>query len=178
MRRLLFFCIIGTLMIFISTGFAQIYGYVDHEGNVRFTDNPVNVPDEWQENMKIMEEIKTTPGQHQETGETSQEKDYAITQHAEPAINDQIIHELNSDNQLRDVREKLALERAEIQTLYDQIEEEKKKLGDQLPESASPVERRVYHQQILDLNQRIEDYQKRAEAYREKVEAFNANSMQ
>jgi uncharacterized protein (DUF2267 family) len=174
MRRLLFFCIIGTIMIFISTGFAQIYRYVDHEGNVRFTDNPVNIPDEWQENVNIMEEIKVNPGQHQETGETSQEKDYAVTQHAEPAMNDQIIHELNNHNQLRDAGDTLALERSEIQTLYDQIEEEKKRLENQLPESASPVERRVYHQQILDLNQKIEDYQKRADAYREKVEEFNS----
>jgi hypothetical protein len=175
--RLLFFCIILMVIIFVSSGFAQIYRYVDQEGNFRYTDNPVNVPEEREEDVKIMEEIKATPRQHQETVETSEEKDYAITQHAEPAMNDQSSQELNNDNKLRDAREKLALERSEIQKLYDQIEEEKR-LGDKLPESASPVERRGYHQQILDLNQKIEDYQKRAEAYREKVKAFNANSMQ
>jgi hypothetical protein len=176
--RLLFFCIIWMVMIFVSSGFAQIYRYVDQEGNIRFTDNPVNVPEEREEDVKIMEEIKLTPEQPQVTEEILQEKDYTFTQRVEPAKNDQRVHKFNNDSLDQDTIETLVSERSEIQTLYEQIEDEKKKLEEQLPDSASPIERRVYHQQILDLNQRIEDYQKKAEAYREKVEAFNANSVQ
>jgi hypothetical protein len=48
-------------------------------------------------------------------------------------------------------------------------------LGNPLPESASRIERMVYHHQILDLNQRIDDYQKRVDAHRIKLEAFNSD---
>lgn len=168
--RLFFFCIIWVAaMMFVNTGFAQIYRYVDQEGSVRFTDNPASVPEESQEGVKTMAEIKASLNQPLATSETSRDE---VNVHRQEVESEKSASQEGYDDR-QSARESLALERSEIQVLYDQIEKDRKSLGNPLPESASRIERMVYHHQILDLNQRIDDYQKRVDAYRIKLEAFN-----
>jgi chromosome segregation ATPase len=170
--RLLFFCIICIAIMFVNTGFAQIYRYVDQEGSVRFTDNPASVPEESQEGVKTMAEIKASLNQPLATSETSRDEMNVHRQVVDPVESYKAANQEGYDDH-QSAKESLALERSEIQVLYDQIEKDRKSLENPLPESASRIERMVYHQQILDLNQRIDDYQKRVDAYRIKLEAFN-----
>jgi hypothetical protein len=99
---------------------------------------------------------------------------YVQAQEVTNGENDKVVNENGEDEKLQITKEPLIAERSEIQALYEQIEEDKKRLSIPLPESASRMERRAHHQQILDLNQRIDDYQKKVDAYRIKVEAFNS----
>jgi hypothetical protein len=168
--RLLFFCIIWVAIMFVNTGFAQIYRYVDQEGTIRFTDNPASVPGESQEGVKTMAEIKVSLNQPLSAAETSQDE---VNVHRQVVESDKAASQEGYDDR-QSARESLALERSEIQVMYDQIEKDRIRLGNPLPESASRMERMVYHRQILDLNQRIDDYQKRVDAYRIKLEAFNS----
>ena len=172
--RLLFFCIIWVAIMFVNTGFAQIYRYVDQEGSVRFTDNPASVPEESQEGLKTMAEIKVSLNQPLVTSETSRDEMNVHRQVADPVESYKATNYQEGYDARQSASESLALERSEIQVLYDQIEKDRKSLGTTLPESASRIERMVYHQQILDVNQRIDDYQKRVDAYRIKLEAFNS----
>ncbi|MFO8083202.1 MAG: DUF4124 domain-containing protein [Desulfobacterales bacterium] len=168
--RLIFFGIILVSMMFAVHGYAQIYRYVDQEGNIRFTDNPGNIPKEQREVAKTIKEIKSSPEESRIDEETSWDD---VNPQKQMLVNHKTHGKEDNDAQIQVVRESLLLEKEELQGLYEKLEEDKSKLGESLTESASRMEQRIHHQQVLDLNQRIEDYQERVEAYRIKLEAYN-----
>ena len=173
--RLMVLLIVWATIMFGSHGYAQIYSYKNQKGNVYYTDNPANIPENRHEDVKTMAEINLSPKQSLIMEEYGDEKSDQ-TQSFDSDEANKIVQENAIDDHLKTALESIALERSKIQELYDQIEKDKQKLigSRPLPESLSVIEQRVYHQQILDLNQRIDHYQKRVEAYRLKLEAVNS----
>lgn len=158
-------------MIFIcaTPGVAYMYKYVDQDGNVRITDNLAVVPEVYRENVDTMVEIKSSSRKLPADKEARSDAAYTSAQRA---VSDQTINKAKDNVQVETDGQALVLEGDELHKLYEQIEADKNNLNPP-HEPASRMERRVYQQQVIDLNLRIEDYQARVKAYREKVEAYN-----
>lgn len=179
MRLISGWIILFLIMMFSGPGFAQMYQYTDPNGNIRFTDNLANVPEAHRDAVETMETIPSSVEEEIPAAPEMSLKDAPrLPEATAPDSLSDPMAEDALDDQFRAAKESLELERAEIQELYAQIEADKQSFGEPLPESASRMDRRVHHQETLNLNRRIEDYQARVEAYRERLEAFNAGDPQ
>ncbi len=173
------------VMFFSAPAVAQIYKYTDKDGNVRFTDDMGNVPESSRDSVKTIEEITFPSDELRESSKSiaeetplSMPKAIAPDQETITATKPDQKTDKEPEDLAKEAQKSLELESDEIKGLYEQIEEEKKRLGDPPPESASGAVRRDYQQKAIYLNRRVEDYQGRVEGYRKRVKAFNDGELQ
>lgn len=160
------------LLVFLVTGTyfanAQMYEYRDEDGNMRFTDDLGNVPEDKRKNIKRIREIQRSslPSVWQETpGQTEEKQEGAADQ-----------KETESD--LIEMGEKLRREQAELQEEYDGIEAARTRLGETFPgEDASEEEFEAYRDKVNEINDRIQLYQERQKDHEERIKAYNAALM-
>ena len=178
--RLMTLGIIFAVMTVSVHGFAELYQYTDQDGNVRFTDNPANIPEANLENVKIMDEIVSIPDESQAVvpedsmPDTIEPPEIVVPE--QPV--DQEVDKKVLNEEAQAAKKNLEREKEELQALYEEIETAKNKLGEPPSESTSRLERRVYQQDAFEVNRRINDYKERQKAYQKKLDAFNSGNYQ
>lgn len=140
---------------------AEFYKYTDQDGNIRFTDDLSNVPQDQRPDVKSYEEFESTqppaaPEKKEETGQGSLEQ--------EPET------EKSLDAQGEQIREK----HDQLEIEYQAIMKVKARLEAEAKEQKTADETVQYNQKILELNKNISQYDQKRKALNAEIEAYNA----
>lgn len=156
------------LLVFLVTGTyfanAQMYEYRDEDGNIRFTDDLGNVPEEKRENIKRIREVPDY--------DTSAESQEPAPEEQETAREDNDSEETGAD--LVEQGDELRREQSELKEEFERIEEEKAALGDPPGEDTPGEEFEAYRDKVDAINTRIQAYQEKLKDHEERVKAYNA----
>ena len=165
MRYLLLIFILIFAMSIAASATAQMYEYRDAEGNIRFTDDLGNVPEDRRENVKRIREVPSTPAPSE-----WQDAPAEVDVSGVDATNGE--EEVGID--LFEMGEALRSEQADLQEEYDSIEADKALLGDPPAEDAPLEEFDAYGAKVDEINDRIRDYQERLQDHEKRVKEYNA----
>jgi predicted metal-dependent hydrolase len=145
----------------------EYYQYKDGQGNLRFTDDPANIPKEIQTDITAYESVENFS--FEESLETSSSSDVI----SEGDTNVQIIE--NTEAEQRPEREVLDEMRAALDQTEASLKEQHEELKAQAPgKTASKTQTDEYLKKVDELKVKMADYQKQQQAYNEKVKAYNA----
>ena len=158
------YLIIGCLLFFASSGFAQMYRYTDENGNLRFTDDLTRVSLSQQEKLERMPMIKSRP-------------QYNIPNpSATPAPTST---KGTLENEQRKTATDLEQTKVELDNIFNALTEKKATLKTNAPsENAPRDELLIYRDNVLALNAEIESYQEKRGVFEEQVNAYNAGIRQ
>ncbi len=157
------------LLLFSAPSFGEMYRYRDEKGNLHFTDDITQVPEDQQDQIQSMPSIQTTPDEPPppKSTEPSRAKDnYDIY------ISPTEVWEDRIDS----IRQELDRTKAELEKEYATLMKKKEQLQLQIPEGGSERDIRRYEDKIRELNGQIGEYQKKALDFQKRVEAFNART--
>jgi len=146
-----------TLLQVVPSG-AEFYQYKDQAGELHFTDNLSNVPEDQRIDIKGMQEI---PPAEREMG-----------------LNDSPSIGPTSDGitwnrKLQNKAESLNNERTALEGKFQALQEEKRHLGASGPVLESHAEKRAQQAQVEALNRKIVEYEKQRKQFEKEVAAFN-----
>lgn len=166
MKRIL----LGTVLlvaILCSPLMAKIYKYVDADGNLRFTNDITQVPDDQREKMATIDEIPSTAADD----EVQKKLDAALDQVMEANRQaDQAAAEAAQKKR----SDELEKRRAALEEEREALEREIKALGPQ-PSRAAPTARlRTYNYQMETLNTKVEAHQAEMDALERELEELGA----
>ncbi len=170
--------ILSVLMILVAAphGWGEYYQYKDNQGNLRFTDNPANIPEDQRADTKTFDSVPSEPVQMPEEtdpepilnepeSEAASPDDAAFDDDADDAWEDRVVQ---SGKELEQMQE-------EIHETAESLQEQQEALKEQAPgENASPSEKALYFEKVSVLNAKINEYNKQREAFNQKVNDFNA----
>lgn len=147
---------------------AEIYKYVDENGQKRWTDDLSQVPKAQRPSVQRVETSEApdaapvtdqTAEKDAAQSESNPEKPAAIADDPSPAV------ELN-----RDILQK---EKADLDNQYRQLMEERKQLEDLRTGTLDAKARERLNQRVAAYNKKAEAYEKRLETFNKNVEQFN-----
>ncbi len=171
MRYLSFVLLVVFVLSIAAPATGALYEYRDADGNIRFTDDLGNVPEEKRENVRRIRAVPdySTPSEQQEP--PAQTEETALDADADdPPEGDQA----EGDADLVERGEALRSEQAELQAEYEGIQEEKAQIGDPPDEDAPLAEFEAYGEKVDQINDRIRVYQEKLKDHEERVKAYNA----
>ena len=139
---------------------AQFYKYKDADGVVRFTDDLSQIPPDQRE---------TVPGYRETSSETGAETPRTPdpAQAAPPSTGNPIL-------ELEGTRKSLAERRRELETEFDEIEEEQERLRSKPRNTSNPALVRRHNEEMDALRERIMAYEETRARYEADVRAYNA----
>ncbi|MGB9499060.1 MAG: DUF4124 domain-containing protein [Dissulfuribacterales bacterium] len=166
--------LLAALFLFVAMPVVgEYYQYKDAQGNLRFTDNPANVPEDQQPNLKTFESVQTTWVPESARVVEPAGKD------SEPVLNQREISQPSSsdtwEEKIQGLGRELDTMRVELSQTAESLREQQKALEAQAPgKQASSKEKIAYSEKVEALNAEIEAYNKQRQVFNEKVKAFNA----
>jgi hypothetical protein len=170
MRYLFFLLMVGFAITIASSAHSHLYEYRDVNGNLRFTDDPGNVPEEQWENVKQIHEVSNIS-----SSSGSPELLLEIDNDEVPETQETIDQEeINVD--FFEIREALWQEQVDLQAEYDHIEEMKARLGNSPGEGASREDLNKYREKIEAINSKVMEYQERLDNHEDRVRKYNAEN--
>ncbi|MGA6926221.1 MAG: DUF4124 domain-containing protein [Desulfosarcina sp.] len=150
---------------------AEIYKYVDENGQKRWTDDLSQVPKEQRPTAQRMESEPETPvdGDAEATpadrASTSSEGDTSDLKPGESVENVQLS------------RETLESEKADLDTQYDQLVEERKQLEQMKSADLSAGAQAELNRKITAYNEKTEQYETRLNQFNERINTYNQQIM-
>lgn len=136
---------------------AEFYKYVDEAGNVRFTDDITQIPEDQRAKLEEYDEIANTePSEATPEGDVQESEEDSLVQVKEQL--DARGNELDAESQF--------IERAKAE-----LKERKKKLS-------SNEDIQAYNNEVQQLQQMNVDYLQRVKAYNQDVADYNEKSQQ
>jgi Domain of unknown function (DUF4124) len=163
--KLAFFLII-TLMLALPVS-AEIYKYVDENGQKRWTDDLSQVPKEQRPSAQHFESVEETPV------ETAAAPTDEIPPES-PAETEEMgtATPMETETLSRDALEK---EKADLDAQYQQLIEERKQL-EQIKATANTTETRAaLNERISAYNDKTEQYETKLDNFNEKINNYNQN---
>lgn len=150
---------------------AEIYKYTDEDGQKRWTDDLSQVPKEQRPSAQRFESVEETTadaaaGQTQKVRPGSPPE--TVTAHTDAD------EPLEADKLNRKALEK---EKADLDSQYRQLLEERKQIEQIKPEATSASTRAELNRRISEYNSKTEQYESRLNAFNEKINAFNKKLM-
>jgi hypothetical protein len=173
MRRIIILFVFAVLMM-ASQGWSEYYQYKDDEGNLRFTDDPVNIPEDQRAEVKTFESVQREPAPMME--ETNSVPVLNQPESEVPSSDGTTSSDAWEDRIVQS-SEELDQTQEEIQRTAKSLHEEQEALKSQAPgDNASPSEKALYFEKVSVLNAKIDEYNKQREAFDQKVKTFNAQT--
>jgi tRNA(Ile)-lysidine synthase TilS/MesJ len=167
MKAFKIFVLIGFFLFSVSAS-AEFYKYLDENGNVRFTDDINQVPEEQRAKIRsyVESESEDSAPQQEVTQESQEEQEQPETA-AESIIDDT-------------GEASLEAAKKQIDELKQKLDEEYKALVEEGKQLAKAREAAVTNEQKIEFNKKVDDYNKRGESYQAtqkeyeaQVEAYN-----
>jgi len=166
---LVFFLI--TTLLFTTPVSAEIFKYLDENGQKRWTDDLSQVPKEQRPSAQRMETVgETTAETIVEKAGTPQPGSRSETKAAVPDTDE-------SGETVELSRETLEKEKAALDTQYQQLLEERKQLELIKPEALSFSDRAKLNNRISAYNSKTEQYDAQLNAFNNKIKAYNQKIM-
>jgi hypothetical protein len=158
-----------SFLLFSVSASAEFYKYLDENGNVRFTDDINQVPEEQRPRINsYVESESVDPAPEQEVTQESKEN---------PEQQENVA-EFAEDNT---GEESFEAARKRIEALKQRLDEEYKALVEEGKQLAKAREAAVTNEQRLEFNKKVDDYNKRGQSYQAtqkeyeaQIEAYNA----
>jgi chromosome segregation ATPase len=163
-KQLLVFLLIGSLLI-AAPVCAEIYKYIDENGQKRWTDDLSQVPKEQRPTAQRVESIDETPADVQAEPEPQSESKTESKATDEPEQN----AELN--------RKALEKEKADLDVKYQQLLDERKQLEQMKTEPQSKEDRATLKERISAYNTKTERYEAQLNEFNKKIQAYNKQIM-
>ena len=150
---------------------AEIYKYIDENGQKRWTDDLSQVP---KQQRAAAQRIETE----------AEKPDNAITGKAEkanpeaPPETKAAVPDTGTASETAELtREALEKEKANLDLLYQQLLEERKQIEKLTPEALNVKKRAELNHRITAFNQKTEQYEAQSKAFKEKRDAYNQRIM-
>lgn len=157
MKKIFIVCMAIIILPMLTTSlFAQIYKYIDKNGQKRWTDDLSQVPIEQRESAEQVESIKDVS----QEAPTDQET-VAIPKTDPP------------DDTTKLTLESLLKEKSELEKQYQLIVEERKQIEEIKAQKGDATQREELRKKISAYNAKTKQYEIRLEAYKAKADAFN-----
>jgi hypothetical protein len=128
-----------------GSSIAEFYKYRDENGIVRYTDNPLEIPEDQQKSAKEYREIK-------------------IIEAADGAA---------KVEGMDDIEKKLRAEKETLDKEYKELAEERKKLEEEAETNRTEAEQAAYQNRIRDFNLRLKQYEEKRLLFKEKADVYN-----
>ena len=160
MKKPIVACLVFIVLLMLTaTASAQIYKYIDENGQKRWTDDLSQVPREQRE----------TAEKFQDAGDISQEAttNQANSETIETPETDQ------TDGNVELTRESLTKEKSELENQYQLLMEERKQIEQMKSKKGDATQRAEVNEKISAYNEKIKEYETQLTAYKSKVDAYN-----
>jgi hypothetical protein len=154
-----------SLLMFSMSASAGYYRYIDKDGNVHYTDDLTNVPEN---QRKDINEYTGFQGVRNE-----QQKDQQKSEKKQPVLEKEDVKNVPTMNEFSDIKKRLDQEKEKLETEYRTLMEEKKDIAKNRNKYRSGSRAEKYNKVILEFNEKIEDYEKRKKRFNEEVENYN-----
>jgi hypothetical protein len=128
-----------------NSSFAEFYKYLDENGVVRYTDNPLEIPKDQQKSAQSYREIK-------------------VIETADEAANVE---------SMGDIEKKLRAEKEMLDKEYEGLVAERQALEKEAKISRAEDEYAAFEEKILDFNQRLQQYEEKRLVFKEKADVYN-----
>ena len=168
MKVLNLFIFIGFLLFSVSAS-AEFFKYIDENGNVRFTDDINQVPEE--QRAKINSYVESESEEALPEQEVTQKSEGEQEQQESVA---ELVEDDSGEESLEAVKKR-------IDALKQKLDEEYKALAEEGKQLAKEREAAVTNEQKIEFNKKVDDYNKRGESYQAtqkeyeaQIEAYNA----
>jgi len=152
------------IMLMMATSLsAQIYKYIDKDGQKRWTDDLSQVPKEQRASVEQFEGVRDIP---QETSAKQAENESSEKSGPHPSID---YRELT--------RESLIKEKADLDKQYQTLLEEKRQLEEWKSDKGDPAHRTELNRRISAFNAKTKQYETQLNAYKERIDAYKEKIM-
>ena len=142
-------CFLWTFVILLflvsNSSYAEYYKYRDKNGVVRYTDNPLEIPKDQQENVKAYREIKVL----EEAGEVAEVESMA------------------------DIEQKLRAQKSVLDKEYQGLAAERQQLEKEAKIDRTGAEYEAFEKKIVDFNLRLQQYEEKRLLFKEKADVYN-----
>jgi hypothetical protein len=166
MRKIFFMCLLVPLLMAMPVS-GEYYQYEDAEGNLRFTDDPANIPRDTQADITAYESIENNSFQEPlelNSSDSTQEDGGNLS-----------LPGASKSEQIAD-RKELDEMRAALDQTEALLKAEHEELKMQAPGlDASTLQKNEYAEKITVMNAKMADYKEQHQAYNEKARAYNAS---
>ncbi len=152
---------------------AQFYKYMDKQGNVRFTDNINQVPEN-QRNHIHSYAAASSDAADATVSEGGVEKKSAGGNAADEAPAEAVLAASVAEDPLDSSRTRLEAMKKQIDADYQALASEKEALGKEKEVPKTRQQATDYNKRVEAFNQRASDYEARSKELRKQVEAYNA----
>lgn len=154
-----------SLLLFSMPVSAEYYRYIDKDGNVHYTDDLTNVPEN--QRMDI----------HEYTGFQSdpfdQQKDEQKPETSQALSDKEQVEDTPNTNDFSEIKKRLDQEKEKLEKEYRALMEEKQEIAENKNKYRSKSRAKKYNNVILEFNEKIEDYERRKQAFNAEVEEYN-----
>jgi len=155
-----------SLLLFSMSASAEYYRYIDKDGNVHFTDDLTNVPENQRTDI------------HEYTGfqgdAYDQQKDDQKAEKPKPLIEKEQVKNKPGINDFSEIKKRLDQEKEKLDEEYRALMEEKKEIAKGKNKYRSKSRAKKYNKVILEFNEKIEDYERRKKVFNAEVEEYNS----
>jgi hypothetical protein len=159
--RISFFSLMLCIAMVIPVS-AEYYQYRDKDGNLHFTDNKAEIPEEALDRAKSFD---------------SADKDKSVSpserEHKKDSEQATMPDPNTWDGKIRIEADELDREKEKLDQTFRRLQEEKAALQKQNPNQMTTEERSAYKDRLHDLNERITRYHQKQKQFEEKVDKFN-----
>lgn len=155
-----------SLLLFSMSASAEYYRYLDKNGNVHYTDDLTNVPENQRTDINEYTGIQDN--------EYDQEKDEQKAEQSQPIIEKEEEKNKPDINDFSEIKKRLDQEKERLDEEYRALMEEKEEITAEKNKNRSKSQAKKYNKVILEFNDRIEDYERRKRLFNEEVEKYNS----
>ncbi len=154
-----------SLLLFSMSASAEYYRYIDKDGNVHFTDDLTNVPENQRTDIHEYNGFQGDPD--------DQQKDEQKAEEPQPLIEKEEVKNKPDINDFSEIKKRLDQEKEKLDEEYRALLEEKKEIAKDKNKYRSKSRAKKYDKVILEFNDKIEDYERRKKLFNEEVEKYN-----
>ena len=153
------------LLLFSMSASAEYYRYIDKDGNVHYTDDLTNVPENQRTNINEYTGFQSDP--------YDQQKDEQKSEKPQPLYEKEQVKDKQDMDDFSETKKGLDQEKEKLETEYRALMEEKKEIAKNKNKYRSKSRAKKYNKVILKFNDKIEDYERRKKLFNEEVEEYN-----
>jgi hypothetical protein len=168
MRALNIFIFISFLLFSVNAS-AEFYKYLDENGDVRYTDDINQVPEE--QRAKVSSYVESESENALPEEEATQEP---TVEQEQPENAAEIFEENIGEESLEAARKRIDALRQKLDEEYKALVEEGKQLAKERQAAVTNEQKLEFNKKVDDYNKRGESYQASQKEYEAQIEAYNA----
>lgn len=154
-----------SLLLFSISASAEYYKYIDKDGNVHYTDDLTNVPENQRTDINEYTGYQGDP--------YDQQLDEQKSEIPQTIPGEEQVKNKQETDVFSEEKERLDQEKEKLEAEYRALMEEKKEITKNKDKYRSGSRADKYNKVILEYNKKIEDYERRKKVFNEEVEKYN-----